>query len=122
MNKSFFDRPKKEKVKIITEAAKESNRMQREFMNKCKHCGGDIVVRNPSGYCDHLRYPENCWVCSSPAAAGEELFDEVGQWCMTELEMKNIKLWQVSGLVVLIRKIVKREREQLTQEWENNKR
>ena len=27
---------------------------------KYKCCGGDIKVRNPKGYCDHLYYPENC--------------------------------------------------------------
>lgn len=26
----------------------------------CKCCGMFIAVRNPSGYCDHLYYPENC--------------------------------------------------------------
>jgi len=29
----------------------------------CKHCGYDIAIRNPSGYCDHLYYPENCEIC-----------------------------------------------------------
>jgi len=29
-------------------------------MNKCKYCGGDIEIRNPTGHCDHLYYPENC--------------------------------------------------------------
>ena len=39
---------------------------------KCKNCGLDIRVRNPSGKCDHLYYPENLpkkqpkWpICSS---------------------------------------------------------
>jgi hypothetical protein len=37
-------------------------------MNKTyKHCGMDIAIRNPSGYCDHLHYPENCDVCKSKA-------------------------------------------------------
>jgi hypothetical protein len=31
----------------------------------CKHCGMDIAIRNPSGHCDHLYYPENCTVCKS---------------------------------------------------------
>ena len=31
----------------------------------CKHCGRDIAIRNPKGYCDHLRYPEACEVCST---------------------------------------------------------
>jgi hypothetical protein len=30
----------------------------------CKHCGEPIAIRNPSGYCDHLHYPDNCKVCS----------------------------------------------------------
>lgn len=29
----------------------------------CKHCGGDIRIRNPKGYCDHLYYPDNCDIC-----------------------------------------------------------
>jgi hypothetical protein len=55
----------------------------------CGHCGGDISVRNPTGTCDHLQYPDNCDVCKESslvmtktmlsvkdgkaAAAGEEL-------------------------------------------------
>jgi hypothetical protein len=30
---------------------------------RCKHCGIDIAIRNLSGYCDHLYYPEACEVC-----------------------------------------------------------
>lgn len=30
----------------------------------CEHCDGDKEIRNPKGFCDHLRYPENCDVCS----------------------------------------------------------
>lgn len=29
------------------------------MQNKCPNCGGAIDVRNPSGECDHLYYPEN---------------------------------------------------------------
>ena len=29
----------------------------------CAHCHGDTSIRNPEGYCDHLRYPEYCRVC-----------------------------------------------------------
>ena len=31
----------------------------------CDHCGGPIAIRNPSGYCDHLYYPECCNVCKT---------------------------------------------------------
>lgn len=27
--------------------------------DKCKHCGEPIAIRNPSGHCDHLFWPEN---------------------------------------------------------------
>jgi len=26
----------------------------------CPYCGGDKEIRNPTGYCDHLYYPDNC--------------------------------------------------------------
>lgn len=31
--------------------------------NICPHCEMDINIRNPSGYCDHLHYPEYCSIC-----------------------------------------------------------
>lgn len=31
---------------------------------RCNHCKGDIGVRNPMGFCDHLYYPEYCNVCA----------------------------------------------------------
>lgn len=30
---------------------------------QCKHCNNDINIRNPSGYCDHLYYPDYCNYC-----------------------------------------------------------
>ena len=33
--------------------------MKRKKIEKCKNCGGNIAVRNPTGKCDHLYYPEN---------------------------------------------------------------
>ena len=30
----------------------------------CKHCNQPIELRNPSGFCDHLYYPENCNHCT----------------------------------------------------------
>jgi len=29
----------------------------------CPHCNEDKRIRNPTGYCDHLHYPENCDIC-----------------------------------------------------------
>ena len=31
---------------------------------ECKYCKGDLTIRNPKGFCDHLYYPESCKVCS----------------------------------------------------------
>lgn len=33
----------------------------------CPNCGGLINLRNPTGQCDHLHYPEN--VCPDPRPA-----------------------------------------------------
>ena len=32
-------------------------------MEKCKHCKMSVEIRNPSGFCDHLHYPEACEIC-----------------------------------------------------------
>lgn len=32
-------------------------------LDLCKHCGGNISIRNPSGYCDHLYHPDACTIC-----------------------------------------------------------
>lgn len=29
----------------------------------CPHCKGDVAIRNPKGFCDHLYYPEYCRTC-----------------------------------------------------------
>jgi len=29
----------------------------------CPHCGHPTEERNPSGYCDHLQYPDACYEC-----------------------------------------------------------
>ena len=47
----------------------------------CEHCGGDIEIRNPSGYCDHLYYPENCKICKP-----KKLYNEIVLEQLRELE------------------------------------
>ena len=38
---------------------------------ECPHCHMSKSIRNPSGYCDHLHYPENCEVCKkAPESEG----------------------------------------------------
>lgn len=48
-------------------------------INICSHCKGDIAVRNPSGYCDHLYYPENCKTCGTPQEQ-KSLLDSIISW------------------------------------------
>lgn len=31
----------------------------------CPHCKRELAIRNPSGTCDHLFYPEQCATCRS---------------------------------------------------------
>jgi hypothetical protein len=45
----------------------------------CKHCNGELKVRNPKGFCDHLYYPENCFTCGelmNPKQTREEILEE----------------------------------------------
>lgn len=35
-----------------------------KIIRKCRHCKGDLAIRNPTGKCDHLYYPESCDYCS----------------------------------------------------------
>src|SRR3990167_9397448 len=48
------------------------NHMTTKNEERCQHCGGDIKIRNPKGYCDHLHYPEACEVCSAHKNEGEK--------------------------------------------------
>ena len=34
----------------------------------CSHCKMPIRIRNPSGFCDHLYYPESCEICKKADA------------------------------------------------------
>lgn len=43
----------------------------------CKHCGMDIAIRNPSGYCDHLYYPENCDVYNEKIQTDKQKLVEI---------------------------------------------
>jgi hypothetical protein len=46
-----------------------------ESHNKCKNCGEDIAIRNPTGNCDHLYYPENL-PTKEDAGSWEKRFDK----------------------------------------------
>jgi len=38
-------------------------------VTECPHCHEDIALANPSGFCSHVYYPDNCAVCSAPERA-----------------------------------------------------
>jgi len=40
----------------------------------CPHCDQNIKERNPTGYCDHLYYPNECPICKE--IYSEENIDE----------------------------------------------
>lgn len=45
---------------------------------ECICCGGDIKIRNPKGYCDHLYYPENCnGKCTPPVESWEKELEQI---------------------------------------------
>lgn len=49
-------------------------------MNKCAHCGMDKAIRNPSGYCDHLHWPEYCEVCRAMEPGGYKTSVEIPKY------------------------------------------
>jgi len=44
----------------------------------CSHCDGNVAVRNPKGYCDHLKYPEHCVICKAIAKSEPPSINEIG--------------------------------------------
>jgi len=55
--------------------------------NICEHCGGEIAIRNPKGYCDHLYYPENCEVCKDKHKPKRDLPEK---WYVSDDEGFNV--------------------------------
>jgi hypothetical protein len=31
----------------------------------CNHCGYPVSITNPSGFCNHVHYPDNCVTCKN---------------------------------------------------------
>lgn len=55
--------PLSEIIKIQWDFNKELNLEEETKDKKCHHCNLDKNLRNPSGFCDHLHYPEYCEKC-----------------------------------------------------------
>ena len=50
-------------LKIITMTMLKKPQNKNGGQKLCRHCGGDMAIRNPTGWCDHLHYPEACTAC-----------------------------------------------------------
>lgn len=54
-------------------------------IKECEHCGGDLAIRNPKGFCDHLYYPDNCNICKSHKPQEEKKCEHIlkngSRWC-----------------------------------------
>lgn len=90
-------------------------------MRECGHCHMDIEIRNPSGFCDHLYYPEQCDVCkkfTSPDKSEKPLYEHVAEkgcklgsahtgHCTCADEILNEKSSEAEGLRAKFDKAVK---------------
>lgn len=47
-----------------------------EEQEKCEHCHMSLNVRNPSGFCDHLYFPDNCDICKKAPSPHQEAWAE----------------------------------------------
>ena len=56
---------------------KKKEASKRKSEKICLHCKGKISIRNPSGYCDHLYYPENCGVCKEMPSTPDKFIKEI---------------------------------------------
>ncbi len=74
--------------------------------NICKHCGGDVGIRNPSGYCDHLCYPENCDICSGKKVEGQKGIEKLHLTKTDFVDAEELWLGSNVDLVKTINKLI----------------
>lgn len=86
---------------------------------QCNHCGGDLKIRNPKGYCDHLYYPENCKQCSTPDAIGTDTVREWEEELDKELSIvEMIDSTAVADFKFFIKSLLTKEKTQLLERVE----
>jgi hypothetical protein len=62
---------------------------------KCKHCKGDLSIRNPKGFCDHLYYPDYCEICKNKVMEKQDkklikVLKQLGFVTWNDIEEKKI--------------------------------
>lgn len=61
-------------------------------LKACFHCGGNIEIRNPKRYCDHLYYPDSCKICKEISDLKAELSNaEAGRTNLKEQKLKLVR-------------------------------
>ncbi len=64
----------------------EESKTKDELRKLCWHCKGLLLIRNPKGFCDHLKYPDYCDTCKTRQPPEDRLevynSDSVGQGFM----------------------------------------
>ena len=70
----------------------------------CKHCGADKAIRNPSGYCDHLYFPDRCEECTR--IRDDELLKQFKASLNTAVVLKKLKeIHREVGLLIEVLEI-----------------
>jgi len=54
----------------------------------CKHCGGKIAIRNPTGKCDHLHWPDILTDEAKRANGFHPVLRQVWEWMLNKQESK----------------------------------
>lgn len=52
----------------------------------CEHCGFPVSIRNPSGYCDHLQYPDYCDTCKDRIESEKEVVVTIDDAGMSRID------------------------------------
>lgn len=67
----------------------------------CKHCNMPIRLRNPSGFCDHLHYPDYCKVCK------KRILDKIEeQHHSPVVSLKALKVWIEEHKLSMVDKVL----------------
>jgi len=88
-----------------------------EAIKKCEHCGGNLAIANPSGYCNHVYYPENCKICEKRERADEptdaKTIEKLKEFIKKELEAHNCNDFRDTKCMKCVRNDVLRDIERI---------